>query len=280
MQEKEIFMTPIKSFNQGIHFVLQGLTLIIQHPVVLVYSLIFLSIPAAIAISRFFYITNTHTPEHAHKLFTQPSLETLFELTSIVTFLILLTFVAACVSIHTFFLLTHRHASVRATLKAFLVHAPHLALWSILNTLLIYAGLALLHVLDIRLHEIPWSAHALSLLHSTAIIVWSVVVFFLIPIHALEESSLIESLKRSYTLARKHIFAVIAVKIAYIAILHLYRMMLVPLFMHLTSLANPSAQYRHLAEGIMISMLMIMLFTAYIVFVTMLYHDHVKEIGK
>src|SRR5271155_5405508 len=93
-------------------FVAHGFELIFRHPMLFVYPFIFLSIPAGIAISRYFEIPHTHSPEYAYNLFTNANTDSLITVALILTFFILLAFVASCITIHTNQILNHKRPSV------------------------------------------------------------------------------------------------------------------------------------------------------------------------
>jgi len=274
-------MTITHRIQQTIQFVVHGFGLALKHPILFIYPLIFLSIPAIIAISRYFNIPHMHKPEYAYNLIAHFNAQSLLSILLITAFSIALTFVAASVSIHAFALLTHRPITVAKTFKKLTIHAPHLILWGIITTTLVYSGLIILQVLHLQLHEFSWSTRALKVLHFCTDELWEFITFFMLQIHALEECGLLESLKRSFLLASRLITQVIAIKVGYtLTSYFVLRKTLVPLMSMLERTYNLPDDYTNLLVGNIASILLMFFFTIYIVFTTKLYYEHVKELGK
>lgn len=196
-------MTITNHIKKTIEFVVDGFACIARNPVLFIYPVIFLTIPAIIAVSRYFNIPNTHTPDYAYHLMTAFNTDSVISILLITSFLILLTFVAASISIHTFAILRRKAISITKTLQKLSHHAEHLALWGVITTVLTYSGLALLHILHEELHGFSWSSRALQMMHLSTDVIWLFCTFFMLQIHALEECSLLESLKRSFKLSSR-----------------------------------------------------------------------------
>ena len=274
-------MNITKRIIKSIQFVLEGLECIARNPVLFIYTLIFLSVPAGVVISRYFNIPNTHKPDYAFHLMTAFNVDSIISILLITSFYILLTFVAASISIHTFAILSRKPMSVSKTLQKLSHHAEHLALWGVITTILTYSGLSLLYLMEEELHNVSWSSRLLQNIHLATDIIWIFCTFFMLQIHALEECSLLESLKRSFHLASGLIPHVIAIRLGYQLMLYLSLDMGLLRFMYFLEQRYALTDHvRMLVEGGIESIILMFLFTVYIVLTTKLYKFHVKEIGK
>lgn len=274
-------MTITNYLKKSIEFVVDGFACLFRNPVLFIYSVIFLTIPAIITVSRYFNIPNTHTPDYAYHLMTAFTTDSVISILLITSFLILLTFVAASISIHTFAILKRKSISISKTLQKLSHHAEHLALWGVITTILTYSGLALLHIMHEKMHALAWSSRALDTVHHSTDIIWLFCTFFMLQIHALEECSLLESLKRSFHLSSRLIPQVIAIRLGYLVAL--YATLHIGLLHFMRFIEEQYALSDHarmLIEGSIESIILMFFFTVYVVLATKLYQMHVKEIGK
>jgi hypothetical protein len=270
-----------KYIKNSIEFVVDGFACVLRNPILFIYPVIFLTIPAIIAISRYFNIPSTHRPDYAYNLITTFNIDTLISMLLITSFFILLTFVAASISIHIFAILNRKSISVAQTLQKLSHHAEHLALWGVITTVLTYLGLALLHIMHEKLHGFSSSSRALETVHHSTDIIWLFCTFFMLQIHALEECSLLESLKRSFLLSSRLIPHVIAIRLSYLIALYLtLHIGLLGFMRFIEARYILSDHARMLIEGSIESIILMFFFTVYVVMTTKLYQMHVKEIGK
>jgi hypothetical protein len=115
----------------------------------------------------------------------------------------------ACIAVHAYLLYEHQTSSVRATLSTVAKRAPIIASWSIIAGTIIYLTLSLLYMIAEPLECGSWMMHCIYAAQIFLGLLWILGVFFVIPILALEEFSLLESIKLSCTLARALIFEII-----------------------------------------------------------------------
>lgn len=124
----------------------------------------------------------------------------------------------ACLSVHTFSFLEHQISSVRETVARVIHRAPVIITWSLLSGSIIYLALTGLHIL----HTYCETAGLTYYMGSLAItinpadvlqiilgLLWIIKVFFMIQILAIEELSLIESFKASWTLSHARLLEII-----------------------------------------------------------------------
>jgi|GEM_PF-3245906 hypothetical protein len=275
-------MTITTRIEKSIQFVAEGITRALHNPALFMYPLIFLSVPAIIVIAGSFDIPPLHDPIYTYTLLaslkTDPS--ALITITLITIFYILLIFMAASIAIHTFAILNHKSITISKTLRKLLAHAKHLAWWGVITTVLIHAGLAALYMLHAYLHS-SWSSNVLRAAHFAADLGWVFTTFFMLHIDSLENRSLLVSFRQSFHLTFKLIPHVIALKMGYALTLYVVlRIGLLngmALLDHIIILQDP---YRTLFIGVIASMLILFLFTIYVVLTTSLYKLHIKEIVK
>lgn len=274
-------MTIIHRIKIGIQFLADGFDCIFKHPILFIYPIIFLTIPAIIAISRSFNIPSTHTREYGYQLITGLNIDSLMSILLITSFFILLTLMAASIVIHAYAILTHQSASVLKTFKKLWHHAEHLALWGVIMTILIYSSLAIMYVLETEIDNFDFPHITIPLLHYGGEFAWEFITFFMLQIHALEECSLLESLQRSTRLAFKLAPQVIAIKAIHALALYLSLHVGLLRFMgFLSNIYRLENNYRIITAGIIESVIIMFFLTMYVVLATQLYHYHVKEIGK
>lgn len=274
-------MTIAHRIKTSITFLANGFGCISHHPILFIYPILFLTIPAIIVISRSFNIPRTHTTEHAYHLVTALDTNSLIRILLMTSFFILLTLMAASIVIHVYAILTHQSPSISKTFKKLWHHTGHLAVWGAITMLVINASLALMHLIEIQINHLELPHALVSFIRHGVDFAWEFVTFFMLQIHALEECSLLESLKRSTRLAFKLAPQVIAIKGAHALALYLSLHVGLLRFMALLSNTYPlQDNYRIITAGIIESIIIMFFLTMYVVLATQLYHYHVKEIEK
>lgn len=124
----------------------------------------------------------------------------------------------ACLSVHTFSFLEHQISSVRETLARVFHRAPVIITWSLLSGSIIYLTLTGLHILHTYcdtagiiyyMGSMDTTINPADVLQIILGLLWIIKVFFMIQILAIEELSLIESFKASWTLSHACLLEII-----------------------------------------------------------------------
>ena len=124
----------------------------------------------------------------------------------------------ACLSVHTFSFLEHQTSSIRTTLRTVMHRTPVIVTWSLIAGSLIYLSLIGLHFLHDYCENIglvkyidgfDTALNPADVLQLALGIMWITYVFFMIQILALENLSILESLRASWELSRTHLLEII-----------------------------------------------------------------------
>lgn len=115
----------------------------------------------------------------------------------------------ACLSVHIYTILEHQISSVRATIRTVAHRAPLIVSWSLIVGAITYLTLTLFHMIAVPFADMRWVMHGITGIQILLGTLWIATVFFTVQILALEELSLIQSLKLSLTLSRALILEIV-----------------------------------------------------------------------
>lgn len=194
-------MVALKRIQQGLNIASSSFLTIWEHKTLLLYLLI------PVALNFIFPVYSAYN--FIYTLISRGAPTDFFIVLKAMSKAIIADLGIACISIHTFMLLERQAPSMRDVLSAITPRIPILASWSLITGTVIYLALSMLDVVSRAFENMPWIAYGITGIQIMLGIIWILTVFFMIQILALENLSLIHSLKRSYTLARSLILQII-----------------------------------------------------------------------